>query len=523
MGFQGGADAPLALPLPIIYVADQVGVRSQHRVPMCVYAKGWQQHMRQVRRLLFRLGAALGVCALLVGGGGWLYARRSLPQTSGTLYLDGPHGSIEIIRDIDNVPHIYASERHDVFFGLGYVHAQDRLWQMELQRRAGQGRLSEVLGSAALSPDRYLRTLGVYRAAQRDWEQLSPQTREIVSAYTEGINAFLRPASRSMLPPEFTLLGVTPEPWAGPDVLVRIKMVALDLGGDNEAELLRHDLAATLGVDRAYDLMPAAEASALNSASLAMPTRRLQRLAETTQQVRALLDTVRLGGEGSDRMPGSSMAHAAQRALRLLANDPHLTSRAPLLWYQVHLVGGGIEVAGASIPGLPGVVVGRNRFIVWGVTNLRADTQDFFQERIDPSGRLAEFDGRMEPMQIFTETIKLRGQADVRHVVRMTRHGPLISDAINADDAMLPDAVRPPPLEPLALRWVALDPGDTTLEGLLGINDAHNWQDLTQKLRLLVAPAQYIVYADVEGNIGATAVGRIPTRRGYDDWYAALS
>ena len=210
-----------------------------------------------MRRKLIKTLAVVVVLLAAAGGGGYAYLRRSLPSVDGTIEVAGataPAGNIDIIRDADDIPHIFAATKLDAFFGLGYVHAQDRLWQMEFQRRIGHGRLSEIFGEATLPQDRFLRTVGFARAARSAWEHLPDETRTEINAYVAGVNAFLSTHHGSALPPEFTLLRFEPEPWTGPDVVVWVKMMAWDLSSNYSSELMRHDLAAQVGPARMADL-----------------------------------------------------------------------------------------------------------------------------------------------------------------------------------------------------------------------------------------------------------------------------
>lgn len=454
----------------------------------------------------------LVIVVLLTGAGGYLFVRSSLPQISGTATVAGIQAPIEIIRDADAVPHIYAESKLDAMFGLGYVHAQDRLWQMEFQRRVGQGRLSEVVGPSTLATDRFLRTLGVNRAARSAWERLPAESRTVVEAYIAGINAYIN--NGGSLPPEFLLVGVKPEPWTGPDVLVWNKMMSWDLSSNYTIELLRSDMVRQVGFERAEQLLPGYPADGPVIVQSIGDGVGYDHLIEMGEQVRALMGVGGPGGEGLGSNNWVVDGTKSPTGKPILADDPHLGTRIPSIWYLAHLsAGDDFDVIGATLPGAPGVVIGHNRSIAWGVTNLGPDVQDLFRERLDPGGTMAEFEGQMEPMQIVTETIQVKGQPAVEQVVRITRHGPLVSDALNAADAALPAAQRRAvPLEPLAFRWSSLEAEDTTVAAFLAINEASNWNEFTEALRFYVAPAQNFVYADVEGNIGYYAPGWLPIR-----------
>ena len=491
--------------------------------------------MRRALRILRWTVVLLVIAILVVGLGGYGYARRSLPTYAGSATVAGISAPIEIRRDRDAVPHIYAQNKLDAFFGLGYVHAQDRLWQMEFQRRVGQGRLSEVLGAPTIRADRLMRTLGVYRAAQRSWEAQQGETRAIVTAYAAGINAFIASHSGSRLPPEFTIFGIAPEPWSEPDVLVWAKMLAWDLGGVGaDDELFRTSVVEAVGVARAQELIPEYAEDGLSIAAgangqsgqarpwldgyipgehAAVDHRTYEAMLDLEAELRPWLRSI---GRSQPAIGSNNWVVAGAKSTTgkpLLANDPHLQSSTPATWYLAHLSGGELDVIGATLPGLPAVVIGRNRSIAWGVTNTNPDVADFFRERLDADGKQAEFQGQMEPITVYTETLRIKGQADLVETVRVTRHGPLMSDAINAN-AVGTAAASLPPLEPLALQWTGLDPADTTLEAFLGINQAQNWEQFQAALGKYIAPVQNFVYADVAGNIGYLAPGRMPIRAG---------
>jgi penicillin amidase len=209
-----------------------------------------------MRRILLRILAALVLLILIAVGAGYVYLRQSLPQMSGTVAVAGVAGPVDIVRDADAIPHIFASTKLDALFGLGYVHAQDRLWQMEFQRRIGHGRLSEIFGEATIPQDRFLRTVGFGRAARSAWDRLPDDARGQIDAYCAGVNAFISAHRGRLLPPEFTLLRFEPEPFTGPDVLVWVKMMAWDLSANYTLELMRHDIAAKVGAERMAELLP---------------------------------------------------------------------------------------------------------------------------------------------------------------------------------------------------------------------------------------------------------------------------
>jgi penicillin amidase len=478
------------------------------------------------------------VAALCLGA--YAYLRRSLPDVAGTTSVAGISAPVDIIRDADDIPHIFGATRLDALYGLGYVHAQDRLWQMEFQRRIGHGRLSEIFGEATVPQDRFLRTVGFGRAARRAWDRLPPDSRQQIDAYVAGVNAFLEAHHGRALPPEFALLRFEPEPWTGPDVLVWVKMMAWDLSANYAFELLRHDLSSRVGPARMAELLPPYPVNGLSILSEPVEETRAKArrhsrsreprsddhssswsgsfasaLAGGNQAVHDLLrDGAATEGLGSNNWVVDGTLTASGKPM--LANDPHLGTHVPSLWYLAHMSAGGFDVIGATLPGAPAVAIGRNRFIAWGETNMFADVEDLYRERIDATGTHAEFAGMMEPLRTVTETIAVSGKPPVRVDVRISRHGPLVSDAINANNALARTEPKPAPIEPLAFRWTALDDEDNTIVAFQRLNYAKNWSEFTQALRLFVVPSQNFVYADIDGHIGYYAPGRVPIRASGD-------
>lgn len=463
------------------------------------------------RTLKVLVGLVMFVVVLLAVAtvGGYLYLSRSLPVTSGTVKLAGLQNSVEVVRDADAVAHIYASNELDMYRGLGFVHAQERLWQMEMQRRVASGTLAEIFGPSAISSDRLLRTIGLQRAAESALQQLPSDTQKIVEAYVDGINQYISSRSGSGFAPEFKMIGFTPRPWKAADVLAGLKLLAWQLDNISySTELLHADLINKVGAERAQQLMP--EYSEAEPVILAGNYERMVDAADKIGEFTNGIGTVNYGGLGSNAwvIAGAKSVTGAP----ILANDPHLGSSIPALWYLAHLKAGETDVIGATVPGLPFVVSGRNRHIAWGVTHLVADVQDVYREKIDAEGKTAEFNGKPEPLRYVEEKIRVTGGPPVTQLVRITRHGPLLSDAINANDAQMPPNRRPTPLEPLSLRWTALDEQDTTLQSFIKLNRARNWNEFKEGLRDLKAPALSFVYADVDKNIGFYAAGNVPVR-----------
>ncbi len=455
-----------------------------------------------MRRLLRWLAWSLGgllLLSLVAAGGGYLWLRQSLPQIEGTIEVAGLGAPVTIVRDRWAIPHIEAERPLDASFALGFVHAQDRLWQMEFQRRLGAGRLAEIVGAAALPSDRFMRTLGLYRQAEASLAHLTPDTVAWLEAYAAGVNAFLA-RRNGPLPPEFLILRQSKvEPWRPTDSLVWLRMMALDLATNYRDELARVRLARRLSKEQIADLWPSyPESAPITLAELAR--------ALPWDQLAAVLPPAPPGGVGSNAWvvdPARSTTGGA-----LLANDPHLHLQAPGVWYLAHLETPELALVGATLPGIPAVVLGHNGSIAWGFTNTGADTQDLFIERVDPEDPARYLTpGGSAPFAVREEVIEVAGDAPVVLNVRATRHGPVLSD-------LLPDAAaRFGADHVVALAWSAPAEDDLAIQALLGIDRARDWTGFVAALRDVGAPMQNIFYADGSGHIGFIAPGRVPIRK----------
>lgn len=454
--------------------------------------------MRTLKRAFSTLVIVLLVAALLFACGAYqVLFRATFPVTSGTLSIGGLMGRVEVVRDQWGVPHIYADSERDVYFAQGYVHAQDRLWQMEFNRRLASGRLSEVLGETTLDSDRLVRTLGLRRAAERELQVLPPEVLGELSAYAEGVNAFIA-GHRNHLPLEFQILGFVPEPWTPTDSIAWAKVMALGLDGNWENELERQRLTAKLGEQKVNELFPAYPEDA--PVIVAAETRELGQvdgsLLAGSRQFRELSGYPSSYSGSNNWVVDGSMTATGKP---LLANDPHLGIQMPSLWYEVHLSAGTLDVIGVSFPGCPGVIIGHNQSIAWGVTNSRVDVQDLYVEHINDAGQY-EYMGRWYDLTNVTESIRVKGRSEpVPLTVRLTRHGPLLSSDNSSTGS------------PVALRWTALE-GGGMFTSLHLLNRAQNWEQFRTALRHWNSPAQNFVYADTEGNIGYQLPGAIPIR-----------
>ncbi|GAB4530611.1 MAG: penicillin acylase family protein [Anaerolineae bacterium] len=457
--------------------------------------------MKPVYKVLLTVGMGLLVVIIVLAGALAWFVRQPWPQVSGEVVIPGLQAPVEIIRDEWGVPHIYAQNEHDLFLAQGYVHAQDRLWQMEFNRRIGSGTLSAALGDATLDADRFLRTIGLRRAAEKDWALLDSETRGILEAYAAGVNAYIE-THRGRLPLEFTILGVEPAPWTPIDTLAWGKVMSLDLGSNYRFELLRARIIAALGEEAAQQLLP----PYADGAPVIIPpeARNFAWLNEAHFDGLDALDAL-LGDSGPTWGSNNWVVHGSRTAtgLPVLANDTHLGLNMPSIWYENGLHGGRFNCVGFSFPGAPLVIIGHNDRIAWGVTNLGPDVQDFYIEKLDDPAHPTryEFEGAWRDLQVVSETIEVKDQEPVTLEVLITHHGPIMNQVIGD----LEDA------EPMSLRWTALD-GGLLFKAALLIDLAKDWEDFRTALGYWDVPSQNFVYADVDGNIGYQSPGKIPMR-----------
>ncbi len=451
-----------------------------------------------------KAAAGLGVLLILLPAAGWAgvsfgILHGGLPRTEGDLQVDGLHAAVTIRRDASGIPHITAADAHDLFFAQGFVHAQDRLWQMESYRRAASGTLSAVIGERGLDNDRFMRTLGMTQAAQADWERLDSESRAALEAYAEGVNAYLQTAG-SALPPEFKILGIRPEPWKPLDSLVFGKLLAWGLSNNYQHELILADLSTRTSWEKLLELLPEYPGpnvipDAQRTAAPAGPAAALLAQAAGVEAVNPLFHPDQ--GSNAWVVGGSRTASG----MPMLANDPHQGISMPSLWYEVglHSRDGAYNVAGASLPGIPGIEIGHNAHIAWGVTNARPDVQDIFVETLDESGERYLFRGEWRPLSVRQETIEVKKSAPVTLTVRQTHHGPLISDVVAEAQG------------DWALRWTGLD-AHPLLQAILELDRAADWDSFRAAVADWEVPGMNFVYADTEGHIGYQMSGEVPIR-----------
>ena len=441
-------------------------------------------------------------------------ARASLAVISGKLQAKGLQQPVEVLRDRWGVAHIYAENQHDLFFAQGWVAAQDRLFQMELWKRAGQGRLAEILGPSALARDVNARLLRYRGDMKAEYESYSPDTEAILTAFTDGINAYIASLTVSGapgLPIEFRLAGFAPDTWHPEDCLNR--MAAFSMTGNARSELAHAQAVALMGAEKAsllFDLDPPVTLNPVPGADFSgLSSSLLQNVVGNDQR----LEFPRAPEGSNNWTVAGALTYSGKP---MLANDPHRVIGLPSLRYMVHLVAPGWDVAGAGEPGLPGVALGHNEHIAWGFTIFGLDQQDLYLEELNPSNPLQyKTESGWQPMETRREKFRVKrptSAAEMRNDVvrdaddpdsvtvtlKFTRHGPVLWE----------DGKRA-----LALRWVGSEPGTAGYLGSLAIDRAQNWDQFEAAVARWKVPSENLVYADVQGNIGEHSAGLAPVRK----------
>ncbi|GGV52977.1 beta-lactam antibiotic acylase [Streptomyces longisporoflavus] len=516
-----------------------------------------------------RLIVIVLVLAIVAGIGYGAYwsvdtVRASFPQTKGTIKLDGLSGPVDVKRDGNGIPQIYAESDADLFMAQGFVQAQDRFWEMDVRRHTTSGRLSEMFGKSQVKTDEFLRTLGWHRVAQKEYDsKLSPKTKKYLQAYSKGVNAYLKGKSGKDISLEYAALGFTndyaPQEWTPVDSVAWLKAMAWDLRGNMQDEIDRSLMTSRLGPSQIKDLYPAypyarnkpiVQEGALNSATdeydgkgsagsqsqsqtdgaagtgLAGNAQAPDGLQSQLSGLSDILDSVPDAGLGpnGNGIGSNSWVVSGDHTITgkpLLANDPHLSPQLPSTWYQMGLHCRSLskdcqyDVSGYTFAGMPGVVIGHNKDIAWGMTNLGADVTDLYLEKFEGDGYA--YDDKVLPFKTRVETIKVAGGKPKKITVRETDNGPLLSDR---DDELVKvgkkatvDSAAPDRGDGygVSLRWTALKPGKS-MDAVFELNKAKDFAGFRKAAASFEVPSQNLIYADRDGHIGYQAPGKIPVR-----------
>lgn len=491
--------------------------------------------MKWLRRIL------IGLLVLVLALGVFMFflVRRSFPTVSGELEVSGLQEQVEVVRDEAGIPHIYAANAHDLFFAQGYTHAQERFWQMDFWRHIGSARLSEMFGSSQVGTDKFLRSLGLVESATEELAEMPLGIREILEWYADGVNAYLADNDGAGVSLEYGILSLTNsgyeiEPWTPIHSLTWAKMMSWDLSSNMRSEIARAVLSADLPIERVEQLyppypadhpviVPTDQSASTSRLTVEFPEEAIPALAQAGAAVEAVYALTGGGFEGIGSNNWAIGGSLTESGMPILANDPHLSIQMPSIWFPVGLhctAECDLQVIGFSFAGVPGVVIGHNDRIAWGVTNQAVDTQDLFIERVNPDNPDEyEVDGEWVPFETRTEVIKVAGGDDLTYEVRSTRHGPVISGTfIEEGELDVATAIDLPESYVVAMSWQSLNKSSLA-QAILAIGRAKNYDEFRVATSFWDIAPQNIVYADVDGNIAYQSTGEVPTRAKGDGRY----
>jgi penicillin amidase len=455
--------------------------------------------MKKFYKVLFGVLAAVIILIVAVTLFAYFNLRASLPDYEGEVKVNGIKESVTIYRDSVGIAYIKASNEEDAAFGLGYAQAQERLFQMDIFRRVAEGRLSEIMGEKTLQFDKLFRTLGFKKEHEKYYNALSPRAKKIMNAYARGVNAFIN-SHKGDLPPEFTLLDYEPEAWRPYQSVLISKLLAYQLNISWWTDITFSKIAQKLGREKAKLFLPnfPENAPTIIPEHLYSSVEISDELVEIDRELREFL-----GFTGTHIGSNNWTVNAAhsKSGKPIIANDPHLAHQIPGQWYLAVINSPEWKVAGVTIPGVPGVVIGNNGKISWVLTNVMADDSDYYLEKIDSSGNKYLLDGEWRQLEVYDDTLAVKDKGNVVIRIRKTHRGPIISDVYQYGTK-----------DVISMRWTALD-ATRELDAFLQINNATNWEEFKNGVRNFSAPGQNFVYADAEGNIGYICGVKLPIRR----------
>ena len=514
--------------------------------------------MRRPWSLLVYTAIVIGIVLVATSIFAVVTVRRPLPQTDGEITVPGLSADVRVVRDDEGIPQIYADDADDLFFAQGFVHAQDRFFEMDFRRHLTAGRLSELVGDAALETDTFIRALGWRQVAEEEIGLLSPRTRRYLQDYADGVNAYIGERSGGQLSLEYSVLSLTgpdyvPEDWTPADSVAWLKALAWDLKGSLSSEIERMLSLQTLDAEQVDELFPEypydkhppiVRQGSIRNGRFMQEAPVLQRVPPSLRRTTAdapgqvspqsldvlarvvdKLPSLLGAGDGIGSNSWVVSGEHSDTGDPLLANDPHLAPSMPGIWYQMGLHCNEVSdscpfnVSGFTFSGTPGVVIGHNDRIAWGLTTMYSDVTDLYLERVDDEAQTYVYGRRELPLEVRTEAFGVVGEDEpVTITVRSTRHGPLLSDLDDEIASVGSTAAEQSVARPsdeggyaVALRWTGLEPG-RTMDALIGINSAGTWTEFRAAAELIDAPSQNLVYADVDGHIGYQSPGRIPIR-----------
>jgi penicillin G amidase len=453
--------------------------------------------MKTLKRIILGIAIVLALVAIAAFFLVSRIAKKALPDYNQPVQLTGLIDQVEVYRDDFAVPHIYAKNEHDLYMVTGYLMAQDRLWQMDLLRRVTLGRLSEIFGEDMIGADHLLRALRIPEKSELVLSKTDKNLLMTLEAFSSGVNQFIE-RNQKKLPPEFTILGYKPEPWQPQYTVNLIGYMAWDLAGSWHNEITLHKLSQILDEEKFLQLIPNLDYhdSPVHPRWKQEQTADLFSLLENNEKLKELgLEVFSASNNWVVSGSESKTGHA------IFANDMHLGFGAPGIWYQMHqIVEGQFNVTGVALPGAPGIIVGHNEHIAWGMTNLYVDEMDFYIETLDENGAKYKFNNQWRDLEIREERIATSKGDTISRQIKFTHRGPIISDFKNIED------------QAISMRWTGNEYSNE-LRSIMLLNRAKNWDDFRDALSTFGAVSQNVNYADVEGNIGIQTAGAVPLRK----------
>ncbi len=463
--------------------------------------------MKTWLKTLIGIFITLFVLVIFILLGSYFYLRKSLPEYEGVDKVKGINNEISIYRDQYAIPTIYAENDDDVYFALGYVHAQERLFQMDLTRRAGEGRLSEILGSKTIAFDKMFKTIGLMKVSEEAFKRYNPEVKNSLIAYANGVNEFIK-NNPDKFTVEFSVLGYKPELWKPEHSILIAKLMAWELNISWWSDIAFTHLIQKLGLEKVKEIMPDYK----ENAPTIIP-KKLEKMASVPLDfIKVDRDFRKFTGFVGTHIGSNNWVVNGKHSNSgkpIIANDPHLSFSVPGKWYIANLHSPNLNAEGVTLPGVPGIVIGKNKNISWVVTNVMADDSDFYIEKLDSTKTKYFFNNQWHQLEVYEDTIKVKDTLDVIFTIRKNHRGPIISD-IHPYKKQFPNKEQNKAV--ISMRWTALEP-TTDITAFYKINRAKNWKEFNEAVEYFTGPGQNFVYGDIEGNIGYVAGVRLPKRK----------
>lgn len=462
--------------------------------------------MGKWKKIIIGVSASLFILIVVIVLLSYLMLRKSLPEYEGTKSFAGLKSEVKILRDSHAVPMIIAEDEEDAAFALGYIHAQERLFQMDVARRAGEGRLSEVFGNKTVPYDKMFRTIGIYKNVKENYSRLNPLSRKILEAYSKGINKFIEEA-KGKYPIEFDVLGYDPYPWKPEHSLVIAKLMGWELNISWWTDIAFASLVQKLGTEKAKELLP----DFPQNAPTIIPKDLKSFASIPTDFINVDRDFRKFTGFIGTHIGSNNWVVNSKKSVSgkpIIANDPHLSFTAPGKWYFAIIKSRNWNTEGFTLPGMPAVVIGKNQNISWVMTNVMADDADFYIEKFDSSGNNYLLNNQWKPLSVEQDSFAVKNSGSYKFKIVRTHRGPVISN-VHPYGVLYPEVKNS---ANISMRWTGLEFSDE-LFAALSINKAKNWNEFREALKYFTVPGQNFVYGDAQGNIGYVCAARLPIRR----------